>query len=57
MGVAWNTHVASRDEALSLLAEAGLEPLDGGPYGGFLHRVDQAIMRDVLVARRPADAS
>jgi SAM-dependent methyltransferase len=53
MGIAWNTHVASRDEALAVLADAGLEPLDDGPYRGFVHRVDQAILRDVLVARRP----
>ena len=35
------------------LADAGLEPLDDGPYRGFEHRVDQAIQRDVLVARKP----
>ena len=53
MGIAWNTHVAGRDDALSVLADAGLEPLDDGPYRGLGHRVDQAILRDVLVARRP----
>jgi SAM-dependent methyltransferase len=57
MGVAWNTHVAARDDALAVLADAGLEPLDDGPYRGFEHRVDQAILRDVLVARRPAGES
>ena len=40
---------ASRRSAV--LADAGLEPLDDGPYRGFEHRVDQAIQRDVLVAR------
>jgi len=54
MGMAWNTHVAARDEALAVLAAAGLEPLDDLPYRGFEHRVDQAIRRDVLVARRRA---
>ena len=53
MGIAWNTHVADRDDALAVLADAGLEPLDDGPYRGFLHRVDQAIQRDVLLARKP----
>jgi SAM-dependent methyltransferase len=53
MGIAWNTHVAARDDALDMLADAGLEPLDDGPYRGFAHRVDQAILRDVLVARKP----
>ena len=53
IGIAWNTHVAGRDDALAVLADAGLEPLDDGPYRGFVHRVDQAIQRDVLVARKP----
>jgi len=53
MGIAWNTHVADRSEALAVLQSAGLEPLDEGPYRALEHRVDQAIQRDVLVARRP----
>ena len=53
MGIAWNTHVADRSEALAVLQAAGLEPLDEGPYRALEHRVDQAIQRDVLVARRP----
>ena len=53
LGIAWNTHVAARADALAVLADAGLEPCDDGPYRGFAHRVDQAILRDVLVARRP----
>ena len=52
VGVAWNTHVAKRDAALGVLADAGLEPLDGDSYRGFGHRVDQAIQRDILVARK-----
>ena len=54
LGLAWNTFVAQRDEATQILAEAGLEPLDSGPYLGFRHRVDQAIVRDILIARKPA---
>jgi SAM-dependent methyltransferase len=57
MGIAWNTHVAGRADALGVLADAGLEPLDDGPYRGLVHRVDQAILRDVLVARSPAGES
>jgi SAM-dependent methyltransferase len=53
VGIAWNTLVAPRDETASILAAAGLEPLESGPYRQFRHRVDQAIMRDVLVARKP----
>jgi len=52
-GIAWNTNVAGRDEAAAVLASAGLEVLDDGPYRDFRHRVDQAIVRDVLVARKP----
>ncbi len=53
LGIAWNTHVASRDDALAALVAAGLDVLDDGPYRALEHRVDQAIQRDVLVARRP----
>ncbi|MGH3400500.1 MAG: TRM11 family SAM-dependent methyltransferase [Streptosporangiaceae bacterium] len=53
MGIAWNTLVAPRAEAARILAGAGLEVLDDGPYRAFEHRVDQAIRRDILVAWRP----
>ena len=52
-GIAWNTLVARRDVAAGILADAGLDPVDSGPYLGFRHRVDQAIVRDILVARKP----
>jgi SAM-dependent methyltransferase len=52
LGISWNTHVARRDAAAACLTEAGLDVLDG-PYAAFRHRVDQAITRDILVARRP----
>jgi len=53
LGISWNTLVAPREQAAAILAGAGLEPLDYGPYRQFRHRVDQAIVRDVLVARKP----
>ncbi len=34
LGISWNTHVAPRDEAVGLLAAAGLEPHDDGPWRG-----------------------
>jgi tRNA G10 N-methylase Trm11 len=52
LGISWNTHVARRAEASAVLAEAGLTVLDEGPYVRFEHRVDQAITRDILVARK-----
>ena len=53
MGIAWNVKVASRPAALDILADAGLDPLDDGPYLALEHRVDHSIQRDILVARKP----
>lgn len=53
MGIAWNVHVAKREALAGALARAGLEICDGPAYQGFEHRVDQAILRDVVVARKP----
>jgi hypothetical protein len=53
LGVAWNTLVARRDDAAETLAGAGLEPLSSPPYLEFRHRVDQSIVRDIIVARKP----
>jgi hypothetical protein len=53
VGLAWNTHVATREALAGALTAAGLEVADAEPYRGFRHRVDQAIVRDILVARRP----
>jgi len=52
VGIAVNTLTCPRDEALSLLADAGLEPRDDASYRGFEHRVDQAIVRDLVVGSR-----
>jgi SAM-dependent methyltransferase len=52
LGISWNTFVARRDDAAQALAAAGLQVMDSGPYLGFRHRVDQAILRDILVARK-----
>jgi hypothetical protein len=53
LGIAWNTLVAHRDEVARILADAGLEPMSSAPYLAFRHRVDQAIVRDILIARKP----
>lgn len=52
-GISWNTYVAPREQAAKILAGAGLDVLDTGPWRAFRHRVDQAIIRDILVARQP----
>jgi SAM-dependent methyltransferase len=49
LGISWNTHVAGRAEAAAVLTEHGLEVVE---YPDLAHRVDQAIHRDILVARR-----
>ncbi|NKQ57264.1 SAM-dependent methyltransferase [Amycolatopsis sp. K13G38] len=50
LGIAWNTHVAKRDEMAAVLGAAGLEVIE---TPDFAHRVDQAILRDLMVARKP----
>jgi hypothetical protein len=47
--------VLSREELAAMVAGAGLTVLATEPYLGFVHRVDQAIVRDILVAHKPAD--
>ncbi|HWD04787.1 MAG TPA: SAM-dependent methyltransferase [Amycolatopsis sp.] len=54
MGISWNTNVLPREELVGLLARAGLAVREGGPYEEFAHRVDQAIVRDLVVAAKPA---
>src|ERR1700759_461053 len=56
LGISWNTLVARREDAAGALAAAGLEVLDSAPYHAFRHRVDQAITRDILIARLPGDS-
>jgi hypothetical protein len=53
VGLSWNLKVAGRAAAEEILRAAGLQIV---PYGDLAHRVDQAIERDVLVARKPAYA-
>jgi SAM-dependent methyltransferase len=54
LGISMNTFVARRDEVAAALSAAGLQVLDEGPYLDFRHRVDQAIQRDIVVARKEA---
>jgi hypothetical protein len=53
LGLAWNTYGISREALTALAREAGLQPLEDGPYLGFGHRVDASIHRDVFVALKP----
>ncbi|UZN02315.1 TRM11 family SAM-dependent methyltransferase [Cellulomonas sp. S1-8] len=53
MGLSWNTKVLPRADLLAMLTDAGLEPLDDAPLLDLAHRVDHAIERDLVVARKP----
>ena len=57
VGISWNTFVARRESAAEVLADAGLQVMDYGAYLRLAHRVDQAINRDILVARKVANPS
>ncbi|QRP48704.1 TRM11 family methyltransferase [Amycolatopsis sp. FDAARGOS 1241] len=54
LGISWNTNVLPREDLVAVLARAGLDVREGGPYEEFAHRVDQAIVRDLVVAAKPA---
>jgi hypothetical protein len=51
-GISWNTHVAGRPDVEKIFIDAGLTPVDTPAYREFGHWVDQAITRDILVARK-----
>lgn len=50
IGIAWNTYGGSRDDLAAILTSNGL---DVRAYPDFAHWVDQAIVRDIMVARKP----
>jgi SAM-dependent methyltransferase len=54
LGIAWNTRVAQRARLGELLSEAGLVVQSSAFYEGFAHTVDHAILRDLIVATKPA---
>jgi hypothetical protein len=51
LGLSWNTHVAKREDAARVLTDHGLTVIEAPGYLDLEHRVDQAINRDILVAR------
>ncbi|MFD8495502.1 TRM11 family SAM-dependent methyltransferase [Amycolatopsis sp. NPDC059657] len=53
VGISWNTNVCPRADLVAILKRAGLEVREGGAYEEFSHRVDQAIVRDLVVAVKP----
>lgn len=53
IGISWNTYVVKHEEIAEILTGAGLTVRTD--LTGFAHRVDQAILRDLIVARKPTD--
>jgi SAM-dependent methyltransferase len=52
LALSWNTRILSRRRITELIAGKGFEVLEGEPYLQFCHSVDQAVLRDVIIARR-----
>ena len=50
--LAWNVNVLPRGAVEQLLEDAGFTVLRGGAYDRFQHRVDQAILRDVVISKK-----
>ena len=50
--LAWNRFVLERQALASAFRFKGLTVLEEAPYDQFLHRVDQAINRDIIVVRK-----
>ncbi len=52
LALSWNTFVLKRERIIDILQAHGLMVFTQPPYDQFLHRVDQAILRDVIVAQK-----
>lgn len=50
--LAWNTFLLSRDQLVKLLEDAGFSVFSDEVYLEFEHKVDQAIKRDIIVAKK-----
>ena len=57
IGLGWNRHVAGREKLVRAVEACGLTVMTAPPYGQFRHSVDQSILRDLVVARRPVSAA
>jgi SAM-dependent methyltransferase len=50
--LSWNTFVLKKELISDLMEASGYTVLSGTPYDGFVHRVDQAILRDIIVGKK-----
>ena len=52
LGLAWNTLVAGREQLCELAEKSGFSVRTSPSFSAFEHRVDQAILRDLIVATK-----
>ena len=52
IGLSWNTYLGKKQDIIDLLQSAGLSIYPPTQSDAFKHRVDQAIIRDVVIATR-----
>ncbi len=52
VALSFNAQTLKAEKVLNRMEAAGLEPRRGGAYSGFAHWVEQAVTRDIAVARR-----
>lgn len=52
IGISWNTYVARREDIATILTANGFVLPEDEAFAAFRHRVDQAIIRDLIVARK-----
>ncbi|MFI3325782.1 MAG: hypothetical protein R3Y35_06370 [Clostridia bacterium] len=50
--LAWNANVLTREKVIGIFEEKGFEVLNNGAYKEFAHKVDQSILRDIIVAKK-----
>ena len=53
IALAWNRNVLSREKLAAICEKEGFTVINDYPYDQFEHRVDQAIRRDILIAKKP----
>ena len=53
VAVSFNAQNMKLEKVRGLMEDAGLQVLEGGAWDGFAHWVEQAITRDIAVARKP----
>jgi len=52
LALSWNVNVLDRHKMGKILTAHGFDVLDDGVYTQFCHRVDQAIVRDIVIAKK-----